>query len=145
MSFVIANVEVIVRRGDRFLMIVRSADEDFGAGWCCFPGGKLDPGIAEPDALERTAVRELSEEVDLDADPASMRFVEAHTFLIDDVTILDIVMLTDAATGDPRAVDPAEVAEVAWMTADDVMTDPRVQEWTRESLRLALARYPHPA
>lgn len=144
MSLVLANVEVIARRGDRFLMIVRSADEDFGAGWCCFPGGKLDPGIAEPDALERTAARELVEEVALVADPASMRFVEAHTFLIDDLTVLDVVMLTDAATGEARAVDSAEVAAIAWMTAGEVMADPRVQEWTRESLRRALERYPHP-
>lgn len=145
MSLVIVNVEVIARRGDRFLMIVRSEDEDFGAGWLCFPGGKLDPGTEEMLAIERTAARELEEEVALRADPGSMRYVESHTFLIGDLTVLDVVVLTDDAAGDARAVDAAEVADVVWLTAAEIMADPRVQPWTRESLRLALARYPQPA
>lgn len=140
MSLVVVNVEIIVRRGNRFLMIERSAEEDYGAGWLCFPGGKLDPGAAEMHALELTARRELMEEVALDVDVADLIYVESHTFLIGAETVLDVVFLTDAVRGEPVAVDPAEVAELFWLTEDEIRRDPRVQSFTRESLHLALER-----
>jgi 8-oxo-dGTP diphosphatase len=140
MTDVVANVEVLVVRNNRFLTIVRSADEEFGAGWLCFPGGKLEPGTADPDALESTARRELMEEVGLDVGINSLVYVESHTFLIASGTVLDIVMMTETATGEPVARDPAEVAEVLWLTEREIMDDPRVQPWTRESLRRAIAR-----
>ncbi|HWV35681.1 MAG TPA: NUDIX hydrolase [Thermomicrobiales bacterium] len=145
MSNVIVNVEIVVQRDDRFLMILRSEEEEHGGGWLCFPGGKLDPGTAEMHALELTARRELKEEVDLDVEALAFRYVESHTFLIGDKTVLDIVLLTDSVQGVPKAIDPAEVAEVTWMTVDEIMTDPRVQPFTRESLRLALAACNEPA
>lgn len=141
MSHVIVNVEVIVKRDDRYLMIVRSDEEDFGGGWLCFPGGKLDPGTAEMHALELTAQRELEEEVALDAPADAFRYVESHTFMIGEQTVLDVVMLVEETTGEPVAVDAAEVADLQWMTAGEVMADPRAQEFTRESLRLAIERY----
>lgn len=141
MSQVIVNVEVIVKRDDRYLMIVRSDEEEFGGGWLCFPGGKLDPGTAQMHALELTAQRELMEEVALAAPVDAFRYVESHTFLIGEETVLDVVMLVEETTGEPVAVDPAEVAALRWMTADAVMADPKAQPFTRESLRLAIERY----
>ncbi|HEV2073170.1 MAG TPA: NUDIX hydrolase [Thermomicrobiales bacterium] len=140
MADTVVNIEVIVVRNDRFLTIVRSADEEFGGGWLCFPGGKLDPGTADPDAIEATAQRELREEVGLEVAIDGLIYVESHTFMIGNETILDIVMMTETATGEAVARDPAEVAEVLWLTEDEIMDDPRVQSWTRESLRRAIAR-----
>lgn len=140
MPGVVANVEIIVHRDDRFLTIVRSDDEEFGGGWLCFPGGKLDPGLAMDRALEATARRELQEEVGLDVGIDAIVYVESHTFLIGDETVLDIVMMTGEARGEPSVQDPAEVAEILWLPAEEIMTDPRVQPWTRASLQLALAR-----
>lgn len=138
MSHVIVNVEIVVKRDDRFLMILRSEAEDHGGGWLCFPGGKLDPGAAEMHALELTAQRELQEEVALEVELDDLTYVESHTFLIGSETVLDVVMLTEEARGEPVAVDPAEVADVLWLTADEIMKDPRVQPFTQESLRLAM-------
>lgn len=140
MPDVIVSVEVIVARNDCFLTIVRSADEEFGAGWLCFPAGKLDPGRADPDALESTGRRELMEEVGLVVEIGALTYVESHTFLVGTVTVLDIVMMAESATGEPVSQDPAEVAEVLWLTEREIMRDPRVQPWTRESLRRAIDR-----
>ncbi len=140
MADTVVNVEVIVVRNDRFLTIVRSADEEFGGGWLCFPGGKLAPGTADPDAIETTAQRELMEEVGLDVAIDGLVYVESHTFLAGNETVLDIVVMTEMATGEPVARDPAEVGEVLWLTEREIMDDPRVQPWTRESLRRAIAR-----
>lgn len=140
MPHVIVNVEVIVKRGERYLTIIRSEDEDFGGGWLCFPGGKLDPGSAEMHAIELTGQRELMEEVGLHSAVEDFTYVESHTFLIGQDTVLDIVLFTDAASGTATAIDPAEVAGVHWLTAEDILTDPRVQMFTRTSLRLAMEK-----
>lgn len=134
----LVNVEIIVRRGDRYLTIVRSEQEEYGGGWLCFPGGKLDPGTADPHALELTGQRELMEEVGLAVDIEDLIYVESHTFLVGDETVLDVVLLTESARGEATAIDTDEVAEILWLTEAEIMTDPRVQPFTRESLKLAI-------
>ena len=137
----IVNVEIIVVRNDRVLMIVRSDDEDFGGGWLTFPGGKLDWDGPCADALEQTARRELVEEVGIDLVPPVV-YVEGHTFAANGTPVLDIVMLTRAGEGEPAAQDPTEVAGVEWRTVDEIMQDPRAQPWTRASLERAVGKLP---
>lgn len=137
-ALTIVNVEIIVEREGRYLLIERSRNEDYGAGWLTFPGGKLEPHETGLMALEVTAQRELLEEVGLDVAPADLRYVESHIFFIGDVPVLDVVLTTRNATGEPRAVDPVEVAAVRWMTADEIATHPDVPEWTRASLTQAI-------
>lgn len=138
MDTFIVSVEIIVAREDRFLTIVRSDDEDFGGGWLCFPAGKLDYGETEENALENTACRELLEEVGLTVDASSLTYVESHTFNVGDQPVLDAIFLAHDSKGEPSIQDPAEVAEILWLTEDEIMADPRVQPWTRESLRRAV-------
>lgn len=80
------------------------------------------------------------EEVGLEVAIDGLIYVESHIFMIGNETILDIVMMTETATGEAVARDPAEAAEVLWLTEDEIMDDPRVQSWTRESLRRAIPR-----
>jgi 8-oxo-dGTP diphosphatase len=135
----IVNVEIVVVRDDRFLMIVRSGDEDFGGGWLTFPGGKLDWDGPCADALEATARRELVEEVGIDLVPPII-YVEAHTFNVDALQVLDVVFLARAGEGTHVAQDPAEVAAVQWRMFGEIMRDPRVQPWTRSSLERAVKK-----
>jgi 8-oxo-dGTP diphosphatase len=135
----IVNVEIVVVRDDRYLLIVRGDGEDFGAGWLTFPGGKLDWVGPRPDALEETARRELIEEVGIDLVPPVV-YVESHTFEANGIPVLDVVVLARAAEGEPSIQDPAEVAGIEWRTEDELMHDPRVQPWTHESLRRAVER-----
>jgi 8-oxo-dGTP diphosphatase len=137
-NLVIVNVEVIVERDGRYLLIERSPDEDYGAGWMTLPGGKLEPGEMDQQALECTAQRELKEEVDLDVALDNLRYVESHVFFINDLPVLDIVLMTRDALGDARAVDPSEVAGVAWLTREEIEAHPDVPAWTRASLEVAI-------
>src|SRR5690606_2188353 len=102
----IVNVEVIVERDGKYLLIVRSEGEEFGAGWLSFPGGKLETSTPDMQALELTAQRELKEEVGLDVALDDLRYVESHIFFIGEDPVLDVVMMTSAAIGEPVAVDP---------------------------------------
>ena len=51
-------VAAVVRRGGRILVTRRKADAERGNLWE-FPGGKVEPGEAEPDALRREIDEEL--------------------------------------------------------------------------------------
>lgn len=134
----IVNVEVIVEREGRYLFIERSADEEYGAGWLTFPGGKLEPHGTGQMALEITAQRELMEEVRMDVALADLRYVESHMFFVGDIPVLDVVLMTRNAVGEARAVDPAEVAGIAWLTAAEAAMHPDIPAWTRASLAMAI-------
>lgn len=136
----IVNVEIVVERDGRYLLIVRSEDEAYGAGWLTLPGGKLEPDATGQRALETTAQRELKEEVDLDVALDDLVYVESHVFVVETVPVLDVVMRTRAAKGEPRPVDPAEVAGVVWLTAEEIATHPNVPSWTRTSVALAITQ-----
>ena len=132
----IVNVEVAVVRKGRYLATVRGDGEDFGAGWLGFPGGKVEPDPAVPDALEATARREVLEEVGLTLDD-SITYVESHTFAVGDQVVMDVVMLARSTVGEPYPATLEEVADVAWLSYDAFREDARAQAWTRASLALA--------
>jgi 8-oxo-dGTP pyrophosphatase MutT (NUDIX family) len=132
------SVEVLVGRDGSYLLVVRSQDEDFGAGWLTLPGGKLEPDETGLRVLQSTAQRELKEEVDLDVDLDDLRYVESHIFFIDDVPVLDVVMVTWAARGEARAMDPAEVESVMWMTRAEIEANAEIPEWTRASIAMPI-------
>lgn len=132
----IVNVEVAIVREGRYLAIVRGDGEEYGVGWLGFPGGQVERERDTQDILERTARREVMEEVGLALD-GPITYVESHTFAIGDEIVVDIVMLARAMTGKAQAVLPDEVAGLEWMTMEELLADSRTQPWTRESLRLA--------
>ncbi len=131
----IVNVEVAVVRDRCYLAIVRGGAEAFGAGWLGFPGGTVEIGEADQHTLEKTARREVLEEVGLRVDEPIV-YVESHLFAVDNVPVLDVVMLARSSTGDAFPASPDEVAGIVWLTYEAFVSDPRTQAWTRESLRL---------
>lgn len=147
MSRFFVNVEAVVWREGRFLMIERGPEESFGAGWLAFPGGKIEWNGEEADSVEHTASRELAEEVGL-VIRSRWHFVESKSFGIGSDPVLDIVMLARYETGEPTIVSPGEVASVAWLTPAEIEADPRTQPWTLASLQnliraIAALRWEH--
>lgn len=127
------NVEAVVWRDGRLLTIERGAEESFGAGWLAFPGGKVDWNGDEAEIVERTASRELLEEVGLVINGA-WYFVESKSFGIGSDPVLDLVMLSRYESGEASIISSGEVAEVSWMTVSEIRDDPRTQPWTLETL-----------
>ncbi|MEJ7839910.1 MAG: NUDIX domain-containing protein [Thermomicrobiales bacterium] len=134
MSRFFVNVEAVIWRQGRFLVIERGPEESFGAGWLAFPGGKADWNGEEANTVEHTACRELAEEVGLIVG-GPWHFVESKSFGIGSDPVLDIVMLARYETGDPTIVSPGEVASVAWLTPAEIEADPRTQPWTLVTLQ----------
>jgi 8-oxo-dGTP pyrophosphatase MutT (NUDIX family) len=116
-----------------YLMIERGEEEDYGAGWLSFPGGKVDWNGEEADVLELTARRELQEEVGLDV-PGPWYFAESKAFSADGSPVVDVVLVARSPHGEPFINSPGEVANIAWMTADQIRNDARTQPWTLVSI-----------
>ncbi len=102
-------VAVIVRRG-RFLVIRRSRHV-VAPGAYCFPGGAIEPGESEEDAL----AREMGEELG-----ATIRPIRR---VWQSVTPWDVALVwwhSELDTNQTITPNPAEVESVHWLTPDEM-------------------------
>lgn len=134
--FFIVNVEAVIVRGERYLMTVRGAGESHAPGTLSFPGGKVELDEIGDDVLETALRREVREEVGLEV--SSIRYLESKSFVADDgERVVDIVFLCKSERGEPTMSDPEEIAEVHWLTAQEVYDHPQTPPWTRQSIEKA--------
>lgn len=102
-------VAAVVRDADRIL-VTRRLDRPGKKGQWEFPGGKVEPGEAEPDAL----VREIAEELGCAIEVGALLLRHHHRYPDLDVELaFYAARLPDGAI--PRALG---VAELAWAPAD---------------------------
>ena len=98
-------VAAVVRRGDAIL-VTRRPDRPPTRGQWEFPGGKVEPGEAEPEALRR----EIAEELGCDLVVGRLLLRHAHRYPDLEVD-LAFYAATFPAGAEPRALG---VAEIAW-------------------------------
>jgi len=112
----------LIVRGDTFLLAQRRLDDASWPGTWEFPGGKVDLGENDKDALER----ELEEELDVEVE-VGRQFIRVQHDL-GDARLLDFrVYLCTLDDGEPT---PVECAAVRWVTlaeAQDLATPPADQ------------------
>ena len=132
------NVDVALRRGDSWLLIVRGAAEKHAAGLLSLVGGTLDGSDPVSDALEATARREVEEEVGLRVD-SPLTYVESTFFVSDTGTpVLNVVFRADVdPAAEPVVAAPDEVAAVVWRTLADLESDSTCPPWTLQSVQRA--------
>lgn len=114
-------VAAVVRRGGLLLLTRRPPGGRFGLLWE-FPGGKLEPGESAGQAL----VRELREELGVDATPGETLAVERHDYAGGPAVELHFVRCELAsldftpspAVHEVRWVDPADVDAAEVLEAD---------------------------
>jgi 8-oxo-dGTP diphosphatase len=121
-------VAVIVR-DERLLMIRRSANV-IAPGMYCFPGGGIEPGETEPQAV----VRELLEELGCVVQPRKRLWESVSSFRVHLAWWLSD--LEDSAVPVPN---PREVASFHWFTLAELSTLPNQLESNYRFLE-ALAR-----
>jgi 8-oxo-dGTP diphosphatase len=101
-------VAAVVRRGDTILL-TRRPDRPGRPGQWEFPGGKVEPGEAEPDALRR----ELREELGCEAEVGALLLRHFHRY-----PDLEVDLAFYACALPPGAEpEPLAVAEIAWARA----------------------------
>ena len=119
------GVVAVLQDGDKYLMI-RRAEGETAPGWWCFPGGAIEDGETEEQAL----VREVREEVGLDVRPIE----RIWTWTRDDSRLV-LSWWRSELLGGVLTPDPAEVAEAHWMTPSQIESLSKVLASNREFLR----------
>lgn len=145
----VVNAEAaVVDDEGRYLMAVRGAGEEHAAGLLSLIGGKVDVDEPTGDVLEATLHREILEETGVGVHP-DMAYVESKVFFGEEngerVPVVDVVFLCRYRDGTAVVGDPDEVAEVRWMTADEISEHPKTPIWTRQSVERCEARRAAPA
>jgi 8-oxo-dGTP diphosphatase len=135
----IVNVEAAAVRGEHYLMIVRSRNEQQDPGALSMPGGKVESDGNLQDVLEETLLREVLEETGL-ATEGQPVYIESKAFLAaGGEGVVDVVFLVFCSEGDPYIQDTQEVESIHWMTADEILADERSPQWTCQSIKKAEA------
>jgi ADP-ribose pyrophosphatase len=115
-------VAAVVRRGDSILVCRRPEGKARANQWE-FPGGKIEPGETESEAL----VRECREELGFTVRPEKTLTEVVYEY--PDVTVRLIAILCCAAEGEPTALEhseirfvpPAELASLDLCPADRII------------------------
>ncbi len=114
----------VIRRGDRFLAIRRGLSLRAG-GRVCFPGGHIEPGETEHEAV----VRECQEELALAVTPLARIWQSVSPWGT------GLVWWTVAVAESAMPVpDPVEVAEIFWLRLEELARHPDLLEGNREFL-----------
>ncbi|WP_460168412.1 NUDIX domain-containing protein [Thermostilla marina] len=112
------GVVAVIRR-DEQLLVIRRANGVAAPGKLCFPGGGMLPGESEPQTL----IRELREELAVEITPLR-RLWESMTPWNVHLTWWSAAMAVDSVP----VPNPAEVAELFWMTVSELRTHPDLLE-----------------
>lgn len=141
------NVEVMLRRDDSWLLIVRSPNARHAAGKLAGVGGHLEIDDPSGGVLEGSACREVAEEVGLDLTDVPLSYVDSVYFVGDTGNqVLNVLFTAELpATVAPTVAAPEEVAAIAWRTLPELEADTSCPPWTLEYVRRALACLPHAA
>lgn len=115
----VVNVEAAVSDENRYLMIERADDEEHAAGMLAFPGGKVEAPPDTDRVIKETVTRELAEEVGITV--SQVEYVCSRTFIADEGTpCINVVVLCEHETGEPKPLATDEVATVHWLTAAEI-------------------------
>jgi 8-oxo-dGTP diphosphatase len=123
------GVIAITRREAKFLVIRRGLSVAAG-GTICFPGGHIEPGEAEQEAV----VRECREELAAVVEPETCIWRSISPW----GTALAwwTVRLREAG---PLVPHPVEVAEILWLSVEEMLADPTLLEGNRPFLEAVRA------
>ena len=136
----VVNTQCVVLRGEHILMIVRGAGVEHAPGVLAFPGGKVEVEDGPTDVLESAVRREVLEETGITVS-ADLEYVRSVAFSMNDGTpVVDVLFLGEYEEGEPEITDPDEVAEIRWMTMDEILAHDKTPPWLKNSIEAVRQR-----
>lgn len=129
----IVNVEAAIIRDGKYLLIERGAGESYAAGVLAFVGGKMEETQNADDVLEETARREVLEEIGIRI--TNTRYAYSTHFIGEaGALVLDVVFLCDYESGEPRIADVDEVAEILYLSGEEILQHPKSPIWLKRGI-----------
>lgn len=128
-------VQVLLIQDQHYVLIRRSAEEDYAPGTLGLPGGKVERVERLDHVLEETARRELREEIGIEA--RELEYLASKAVHVRGVAVVEIFFLCRRWGGVPRIADPREVGAIQWMTAAEIQSDPQMPPWIQEIVERA--------
>ncbi len=142
MARIWVNVEGAIYNNGKWLMIQRGDKEPHAAGTISMVGGTLETTQDEENALEKTLIREIREEIGIEIED-EMEYIESKTFTADNnQKTIDIVFLCRYKSGEPKAMTD-EVADILWLTKEEILEHPKTPPWIKRSIELANGLVPN--
>ena len=130
----VVNTQCAVFRDERILMIVRGEEVRQSPGVLAFPGGKVEVEDGPADILETTLRREVLEETGITVS-SELEYVRSVSFSMNDGTpVVDVLFMGEYCKGEPQIADPGEVAEILWMTADEILATDDIRPWLKDAI-----------
>ena len=140
----IVAVQGIVHHNGRYLMIVRSEQDENAPGTLTFPAGKVESVTDQQNVLELAVAREVKEETGVVIAPDPY-YLNSQVFIADNgQPIVLINYLCGYAGGQAMIGDPGEASEVRWMTPSEILSSIKAPPWTRTALQMAEAMVNNP-
>ncbi|MFJ8261184.1 NUDIX hydrolase [Rummeliibacillus sp. NPDC094406] len=135
----IVNVEGVIRKNDKWLIIERSKKEEHAGGLLSLVGGKVNIEGNSSDILERTVKREILEEVGVNVKDR-INYVHSTSFLTDKGgNVVNIVFLCEYDSGEAFSKSTDEVEAVLWLTTEEILSHPNSPIYLKESIKHAEA------
>lgn len=119
----------ICPRPDGRLLVIRRGPRVLAPLTYCFPGGGIEPGETEPQAL----IREIAEEVGIRVRPRRLLWRCRTAWNVNLAW-----WLADPPDEPPWVNDPREVHSIHWMTPEEMAVADELLESNREFLELVI-------
>ncbi len=125
-----ANVCVLLRRSDRWLLTVRAPGVAYAPGLIGLVGGHVEP-VVGPDIFEATARREALEETGLDLTDVPLHYLSSELYRgAADQLVLTVTYAGELPAGPvPRLADPHELTAVGWWTVAELLRVDNCSPW----------------
>ena len=134
--YFIVNVDAAIFEGDRWLMCVRSEKQSHAGGLLSLVGGKVEYDDLADATLEAAVAREVQEETGLVVRP--LQYVKSSSFVTSNGQhVIDIVFLCVPTAGNATICATYELAELGWMTLEEVLAHPKAESWLISSMEQA--------
>ena len=135
------NVDVALRRGDDWLLIVRGLNEEHAAGQLSLVGGTVEADLPGGDVLTDTARREVKEEIGVDLTGRDLAYAESVFFKTDSGNpVINVVLAAHMPDGqEPTIASPDEVADIRWASLAALENDDCCPPWTLQGVQRAAA------
>ena len=126
-------VGALLFNSERRILACRRPPQDVWAGWWEFPGGKIDEGETEKEALRREIIEELGIIVNPKSRVASLQYEYEDRFVS--------LSIWDCGVVDHESIDVKEHDLISWLDQSSLNTvkwlpadKPLIEEWMRSGI-----------